>query len=117
MLRLTPCLIAVSLFAVLTVATPIPTRAQNDEQAQIRQLVQQFFAAYTKEDIEGLMSLWSDKSDLKASRETFLTTFQDLQDINLKSLDISKITIGPDEAKVLLKVELSAVDAKTGKPA
>ena len=117
MLRLTNCIVAVSLFAVLTVATPIQTLAQDDEQAQIRQLVQQFFAAYTKEDIEGLMSLWSDKSDLKASRETFLTTFQDLRDINVKSLDISNVTIGPDEAKVLLKVELSAVDAKTGKPA
>jgi len=115
MLRLTTCLIAVSLF--LAVATPIQTPAQDDEQAQIRQLVQQFFAAYTKEDIEGLMSLWSDKSDLKASRETFLTTFQDLQDINVKSLDISKITIGSDEAKVLLTVELTAVDAKTAKPA
>lgn len=117
MLRPATCLIAVSLFALLSVATPIQTLAQDDEQAQIRVLVQQFFAAYSKEDIEGLMSLWSDKSDLKASRETFLTTFQDLQDINVKSLDISKITIGSDEAKVLLKVELSAVDAKTGKPA
>jgi CHAT domain-containing protein/tetratricopeptide (TPR) repeat protein len=117
MLRPATCLIAVSLFALLTVATPIQTLAQDDEQARIRVLVQQFFAAYSKEDIEGLMSLWSDKSDLKASRETFLTTFQDLQNINVKSLDISKITIGSDEAKVLLKVELSAVDAKTGKPA
>ena len=110
-------LIVVSLLTVLTGASPIWARAQDDEQVQIRRLVQQFFAAYAKEDIEGLMALWSEKSDLQATKERFAKTFQEQQSIDVKSLVIGKITIGSDEAKVLLKVELSAVDAKTGKPA
>ena len=114
MLRVPKHLIVCCLFIVLSAATPVEILAQEDDQAQIRQLVQQFFNAYAKEDIEGLMALWSEKSNPQASRESFLKVFQDYQNLEIKSLAIGEITIASGEAKVLLKLELVAVNEKTG---
>lgn len=117
MSRVPKRLIVFCLFVVISGATPVEVLAQEDEQAQIRQLVQQFFTAYAREDLEGLMALWSEKSNLQATREDVLKVFQDYQNIEVKSLVIGQITIASGEARVLLKVELGAVDAKSGKPA
>lgn len=110
-------LIVFCLLIVFSGATPVAVPAQEDEQAQIRQLVQQFFTAYAREDIEALMALWSEKSDLQASREGFLKVFEAYQNIEVKNFVIGEITVAAGEAKVLLKLELAAVDAKSGKPA
>lgn len=117
MLRVPQRLIIFCLFVVISGATPVEVLAQEDEQAQIRQLVQQFFTAYAREDLEGLMALWSAKSNPQTSREEFLKVFQDYQNIEVKSLVIGQIAIASGEAKVLLKTELGAIDAKSGKPA
>lgn len=114
MLRVPKRLILCCLFVVLSAATPVEILAQEDDQAQIRKLVQQFFDAYAKEDIDGLMALWSEKSNPQASRETFLKVFQDYQNIEIKSLAATEITIASGEAKVLLKLELGIVNEKTG---
>lgn len=116
MLRVSKCLIAICLLVMLG-ATPAEVLARQDEQAPVRQLVQEFFTAYAREDLEGLMTLWSDKANLQAIREEFRKVFQDYQNIEVKSLVIGEITIASGEAKVLLKVELSAIEAKSGKPA
>lgn len=117
MLRVPKCLIAFCLFVVISGATPVEVPAQEDEQAQIRQLVQQFFTAYAQGDLERLMALWSDKSNPQAAREGFQKVFQEYQSIEVKNLVIGQITVASGEAKVLLKLELGAVDAKSGKPA
>lgn len=109
-------LIMLCLLVVISAATPAVVPAQEDEQTQIRQLVQQFFAAYAQEDIERLMALWSEKATPQASRDNFLKAFQDYQNIEVKSLVFKDIAIAPGEAKVLLKLELGAIDAQSGKP-
>ena len=117
MLRVPKSLVVLCLFVVISGATPVAVLAQEDDQSQIRQLVQQFFAAYAQEDIERLMALWNEKSNPQASREGFLKVFQDYQNIEVKSLAIGEIKITSGEAKVLLKIELGAVVEKSGKPA
>jgi CHAT domain-containing protein/tetratricopeptide (TPR) repeat protein len=92
--------------------------AQVDDMAAIRKVVEQFFAAYAKEDLEGLMSLWSERSsDLSAVKQNLTKTFNDHRNIEVKNLDISKVTIEAGEAKVRLNAEVTALDAKSGKPA
>ena len=113
MLRVPKPLIVFCLFVILAGATPIEVPAQEEEQAQIRQVVQQFFNAYAKEDIEGLMALWSEKSNPQESRESFLKVFEAYQNIEVKSLDIGQITVTAGEAKVLVKLELGVEDAKS----
>lgn len=117
MFRVPKPLLVLCLFLVLSGATPVKLLAQEDDQTQIRELVKQFFAAYAQEDIERVMALWSEKSNPQATRDDFLKVFQDYQNIEVKSLDIREITIASGEAKVLLKLELGAVDAATGQPA
>lgn len=96
--------------------TPSLVAAQTDETAAIRKLVEQFFSAYAKEDIEGLMSLWSqDSTELTGSKQSFQKAFSDLNNIEIKNLSIRKVTIDTDKATVRLQMEISALDAKTGK--
>jgi CHAT domain-containing protein/Tfp pilus assembly protein PilF/ketosteroid isomerase-like protein len=110
-------LIIFCLFILIAGLTPADVRAQEDEQARIRQLVQQFFTTYAQEDIDGVMALWSEKANLQASREGFLKVFQDYRNIEVNNLVIEEITVTASDAKVLVKLELAAVDAKSGKPA
>lgn len=117
MLRVPKRLIVLCLFVVIAGATRVEVLAQENEEARIRQLVQQFFIAYAQEDVESLMALWSEKANLQASREGFLKVFQDYQNIEVKSLVIGEIKIAAGAARVRAKVELGAVDAKSGKPA
>lgn len=114
-----PRLVSLLLFVVLLSGfSQGRVAAQTDDTAAIRKLVEQFFSAYAKEDIEGLMALWSqDSTELATGKQGFQKTFSDLNNIEVKNLDIRKVTIGANEAKVRLQVELSALDAQTGKPA
>lgn len=97
---------------------PLPVLAQVDDTAAIHILIERFFAAYQKEDLEGLMALWSEQSgDLAASRKTLQLTFDDHHSIEVKKLDIGKVTTQTGKTKVQLVVEVSALNTKTGKPA
>jgi CHAT domain-containing protein/Tfp pilus assembly protein PilF/ketosteroid isomerase-like protein len=96
----------------------LPVFAQADEGAAIRLLVERFFAAYQKEDLEGLMALWSERSgDLAANKQSLQQTFDANHNIEVKSLDIVKVATEAGKAKVQLVVEVSALNTKTGKPA
>lgn len=106
------------LVVCLTGFRPLPVFAQGDDEAAIRSLVERFFAAYQKKDLDGLMSLWSEKaSDFAASKQSLQQTFNDHQTIEVKRLDIGKVTIEGSQGKIELSVEVSAVNARTGKPA
>ena len=92
--------------------------AQTDDTAPIRKLVEQFFSAYAKEDIDGLTSLWSqDSTELTASKQGFEKAFNDLKNIEIKNLDIRKVTIEANQATVRLQFDFSALNAQTGKSA
>ncbi len=102
----------------LTGLRPLPVLAQVDDAAAIHTLIERFFAAYQKEDLEGLMALWSEQSgDLAASRKSLQSTFDDNHSIEVKKLDIGKVATHTGTAKVQLVVEVSALNTKTGKPA
>ena len=92
--------------------------AQADDDSAIRNLVERFFAAYVKEDIEGLMSLWSaNAAELAASRQKFIKTFAEHQNIGVMNLAMGQVTIEAEKAKVQLKFASNALSAATGKPA
>ena len=114
-----PRLVSLFLFAVLLFGCSQGfVSAQTDDTAAVRKVVEQFFSSYAKEDIEGLMSLWGqDSTELTASKESLQKTFTDFKNIEVKNVDIRKVTIEANEATVRLQVELSALNAQTGKPA
>jgi CHAT domain-containing protein/Tfp pilus assembly protein PilF len=99
----------------------LPT-ASADDAADLKALVGRFFAAYAREDLEGLMSLWSAQSpELATRRQAMQQTFAAHDNIEVKSLAILKITAEAGNPaspfKVRVAVDMSAVDAQTGKPA
>src|SRR6266699_2428369 len=92
--------------------------AQVDDHAAIRNLVERFFVAYQKRDLDGLMSLWSEHAvNVAAVRRELQQTFSDYDSINVKGLVIDKLTVDSDKAKVQLTIEVSALDRSTSKPA
>ena len=91
--------------------------SQDEPEASLRILVQKFFAAYQKKDLDALMSIWSTQSpDLASARKNFQQTFSLNDKIEFKIVDIQKVSIERRKASMRLIVELSASDAKTGKP-
>ncbi len=102
----------------LLCSLPAPALPQADEQTAIRRLAENYFAAYQKEDVEGVMSLWSAKSpEVAATRQSLQQTFADAEKIVVNIVKLGTATIETDRAKIRIAVEISAVEAKTGQPA
>ncbi len=101
-----------------SVTSPPPTPQQSGDEVAVRALVERFFAAYQKEDLEGLMLLWSEKSpDLAAGRQSLQRTFDAYEKIELTGVTVRTIKAAGEQVVVRLVLEMSAVDSKTGQPA
>lgn len=91
---------------------------QTDNQTAIRGLVEKFFAAYQKEDLDGLMSLWSEKSaDYASGKRSFQQAFAAYEKLEVKNLAFGAVAVTNEQATALLMIEVSALDATTAKPA
>jgi CHAT domain-containing protein/tetratricopeptide (TPR) repeat protein len=98
--------------------TPLAAR-QTESPAFARSLTEKFFAAYQKEDLEGLMSLWSEKSpDYASSKRSFQQTFANYENIEVKNLVFLATVAATDEkTSVQLTIDVSARNSKTARPA
>jgi CHAT domain-containing protein/Tfp pilus assembly protein PilF/ketosteroid isomerase-like protein len=107
----------ISLFLLGCLVTCLPSlvgNAQSDEQASVRHVVEQFFAAFQKKDLPGVIALWSEKSpDLVAGRQTMQQTFARYRTIEVKNPGLDKITVETNKATVQLIGELSVVRTQT----
>jgi CHAT domain-containing protein len=91
---------------------------QTTDEAKIGALVEKYFAAYQKKDLDSLTKMWSDKAaDFTAYKETLQKTFAENSQIEIKNLVVRKIVIDGEKASIKSVVELSAIDVKTSKPA
>jgi len=91
---------------------------QVTDDAAVRAVAQQFFAAYAGRDLDGFMKLWSAQSpEIESRRKTMQERFAATDKIDLVSLAISDLTIDGDKGRVRVAVEMTALDAKTSKPA
>jgi CHAT domain-containing protein len=90
---------------------------QSADEMALGSLTERFFAAYQKQDLDALMSLWSEKSpDYAASKQSFQQSFT-ANKIELKGTTMGKLTLDGEKASLRVVVDLSAVEVKTGKPA
>ncbi len=88
------------------------------DQASLRAVVDRFFAAYTRKDLNSFIQLWSAKSPEVESRgRAMREIFGANEKIELLNLTVRDAAIDGDKARVRVIAELSAVDAKTGTPA
>lgn len=109
---------AFGLMVCLMFSVMLPAVAQTAEDPTIRALVERFFAAYQQEDILNLMMLWSREApELAADEQTMRRTFAENDRIQLKSLTVLETAANKDKAWVRVLINVSAVEAKTGRAA
>lgn len=106
---------ALFVLSCLLIWLPVNAGAQNDDQAAVRRVVEQLFAALQREDLEGVMALWSEKSpDLNANRDSTQQAFANYRSAEVKSLNFNKITIEADTAIVQLVAEMILTKEQAG---
>ena len=94
-----------------------PAFAQSTAETAIRQLVQEFFAAYQKRDVSALMSLWSETApDREATGNSFRQSFEAAEKIEVQGLEILNLEVKGNEARVEVAAERVTTDAG-GQPA
>src|SRR5262245_47274028 len=95
-----------------------PSSVQSSDETTLRALVAEFFAVITKKDLDGFSRLWSAKApDFATRKQATEKLFAENEKIEVKSLMILKVIVEGEKAQAQVEVEMSAVDAKTGKPA
>jgi CHAT domain-containing protein/uncharacterized protein HemY len=110
-------LLLTNLLFCLLISAPSFAQTPSPDEASLRRLIERYFAAYEKEDLNALIGQWSEKSpDLAANQKSLQESFAATQKIEIKALTIGKITGDGDKVRVRLGVEISAIDAKSGKP-
>ena len=93
-----------------------PTAASDD--AALRALVEEFYGSYPKNDLDGLLRLWSAKSPgLAAYHQTMQRFFAGSEKIEVRSLVIRKMAVEGEKAKLRVELDIGAIEVKTGKPA
>ena len=91
---------------------------QSNDETALRTLVERYFAAYTKEDLEAITQMWSDRSaDLVPHRKALEKIFADNDRIEVNALSINRLKIDGEAAQARASLVISAVEARTGKVA
>jgi tetratricopeptide (TPR) repeat protein len=95
-----------------------PVSAQSADEAALRRLAEEFYAAYPKKDLDGFLRLWSGKSPELASRQQAMPQFfANYAQIEVKGLTIRHMTLDGEKARLRVSFEVSLIEAQTGKPA
>jgi tetratricopeptide (TPR) repeat protein len=99
------------------IARPTPVRAEDAPAGkEIRALVDRLFKAYARKDLDGFMALWSKKSpDYAARTRTMRQLFAETGLIELKELQVLRVVVDGDSARVRFRVELAGTNPGTGK--
>ncbi len=93
-------------------------KAQSSDETSVRDLTRSFFTAYQEKDLEKVVGLWSAKStDLTPFTASMKQRFAEVGTVELKSLEIRRVTVEGIESAVRVTVDIHAVDLKTGQPA
>ena len=91
--------------------------AQSSDEAAIRKLAENYFAAYAKEDLDAITKMWSDKSpDLVQAKSKLKEFFSRNDQIESKNLTLRRLAIDGDRATALVTIEVAATDARTKTP-
>ncbi len=100
-------------FAFCLASPSTPESPQTGEEEALKSLVERFFTAYEKEDLEGLMSLWSEKSPDYAERKKVMKELFGFRDYTFANLIIKQIQFEGDKAKLRVCIALTEIEPKT----
>jgi CHAT domain-containing protein/tetratricopeptide (TPR) repeat protein len=90
------------------------TPASAADEAALRKVAGQFFAAYQKEDTNALLKLWSEKSPDFASRRQVLSRVFAAEDYVYSDLSILRLTLEGDRAALRISINQKKTSTQTG---
>ena len=110
--------ICLTVWCVAQPATSAPTpqsaaASSPKDEAELRAVVEQFFAAYAKEDLDGVMRLWSEKSPDYAERKKTLADLFAKEDYSFRDLVLTRVKVESAKASLRLTLERGAVNLGT----
>lgn len=89
-----------------------------DDQSALQKLAEDFYAAYTQEDMSRFIGLWSRQSpEREAARARMRQQFDNYEQMAVQRLKVRRAERVGERARLLLAVEMSAVETKTRRPA
>src|SRR5271165_2617624 len=103
----------------LTLALPFGAAAARaaDEEAAILQLVERFFSAFAKKDLDSAIACWStDSPQFAAVKESLQTTFRLYDDVQNRNFRFSKWDIRPDRASVRVRFDWEKLEFRNKPP-
>lgn len=109
--------VLVAVLVLLLCADAVRAQASNDNSV-LRDLTRNFFSALQEKDLEKLLDLWSAKSpELATFTAGVKQQLAGVGAVQLKSLDIRRVTVEGAESVVRVTVDMHATDLKSGQPA
>lgn len=91
--------------------------ARAADEANLRALIQDYFAAYAARDSNRLLTFWSEKApERDARRAEIEKQFAAVRSFELKALSVGSLSVEGGTARARVRLELSGTDAKTGAP-
>ena len=99
--------------AICILASLHPCIPASEDEAALRALVEKFFAAYAKKDLDGFMALWSEKSpDYAARKQTMQQRFAAWDDA-FANLTLSRMKVEGEKASLRVAVASTAINVQT----
>lgn len=110
------CALLLSQATLLQAGVPLLT-TQSAEETALRSLVTQYFEAYARKETNVIKAMWSEKSpDAAASLKILERIFAVSAVIDVAILTITTPKTEGDRASVRAALDMSVLNAKTGKP-
>src|SRR5215470_18090670 len=83
--------------------------ARPEDDGALRKLASEYYLTYSRKDLEGFLSLWSQKSPGFASRKDEVEeSFRASKEIEKKRITVRSLIIGGDEAQARVDIESEA---------
>src|SRR5262245_23939900 len=121
-LRLLPCLLALSVSLICSVcslaqssSTSPQNVARSAAESDLRPLVEQYFALYAGKDLDGLLSLWSEKSPEYASLKQSLQGQVASENNSVSLPAISRVKVEGEKASLRATINRTVTDPKSNR--
>ncbi len=89
----------------------------NEDEVLVREATRRFFEATQRKDLETLRKMWSEKApQLPVYIARVQQVFASVGEVELKNLEIKRVTIEGTKAVLKVALEMQSKDAKSGKP-
>src|SRR5215468_2082395 len=112
-LRMSLCILTLGLnFSGPALASPQSTSSAPLEEASLRVLVEEYFSACGKEDLAGVVALWSERSPSLATFKQSLEQRFASEDLSFGRPAISRVKVESGKASLRVTIGLTSINRK-----